>query len=452
MKILVTNAVTLNAGVAAMVLAMREMFLREFGEDTEVIVFDDRGAAAAKYYPELDFRCSFYMSTLRGNRVPLLGGVITAANRARFLAGVRALGAGRRALARLLLTRGEREDLAHYETADVVVSVGGTYLVESYVLDHRFFEFGIALALGRPLVLFSQSMGPFRDPGNRRRLAPILEAARLVCLRDERSLAHVRDLGVRSPHVELCGDAVFALVPEERPPQARPPERPLRVAVSVRRWPGFKTTTEAEGMRRYREAFAEAVTRLVRERSAEVVFVSTCQGIPEYWFDDSEVAAEILQMLPFDVRGKVGLDASFRPPQAMIEHLRGFDLVIATRFHAAVFAMMADVPTVAISYEFQTRELYERLALPEWVQDIETIESGAFCARLEHCIGALATVRSGLRAGIARERDLAWRAAHLLRERLDADAPRRAGSAQPARGARREGRTEPTVSPGAGRA
>ncbi len=62
----------------------------------------------------------------------------------------------------------DRAALRAYLAPDVVISSGGTSLVEHYTLFRRWASFEFAFAAGRPLVLFTQSLGPFARPTNRR--------------------------------------------------------------------------------------------------------------------------------------------------------------------------------------------------------------------------------------------------------------------------------------------
>jgi colanic acid/amylovoran biosynthesis protein len=58
----------------------------------------------------------------------------------------------------------------------------------------------------------------------------------------------------------------------------------------------------------------------------------------------------------------------------LIEKLKNFDFVIATRLHMAILAMCVGVPVIPIAYEFKTSELFEKLGLSKWVIDIEKID------------------------------------------------------------------------------
>ncbi len=383
MRILLTNTLMLNGGEAATVVAIMQMLRRALGPRAEITVFEHAARAAAPLFPEIPIRQLLWERGSRAPRMRYVGPAIRRLNRARFLQGVECWCAGRAALARTLLSADEIADLERYASADFVVSSGGTYLVSNYDISPRLFDYELCRRLGRPLAFFTQSMGPFR-PETRERLRRVLDDAVLILLRDETSLQHVRELGVTNRNVHLCGDAVFGMQVAPAGPRSASATRRPRVAFSVRNWHYFKTCSAEAGMSAYRAAMAAAATRLVRG-GAEVVFISTCQGVPQYWFDDAAVARQIHALLPADVRPHAQVDSAFRKPDEMIAALRDFDMAVATRFHMAILAMLAGTPALAVSYEFKTQELYRGVGLDDWVDLIEPLPAEAFAGRVERC-------------------------------------------------------------------
>lgn len=433
MRILLTNTLMLNGGEAATVYAIRGLLRQAFGPAAEVTVYESAAPAAARYFPDIPFRQLVHDRICGAPRVPVVGRLLNGCSRARFRSGATLWRDGRRRLARLALTRADVADLEHYAAADLVVSTGGTYLVGNYDIAPRLFDYELCLKLGKPLVFFTQSMGPFR-PATRGRLRNVLNRAALILLRDEPSRQHLRELGVCNPSIQLCGDAAFALDAESAAAvRPRPGARP-RVAVSVRHWHYFRTMAAPVGMACYRAGIAAAVTRLVREHAAEIVFLSTCQGVPEYWFDDAAVGRELAAALPADVRPHVSVDAAFRRPDEMLAALRGYDMVIATRFHMAILAMLVGTPAVAISYEFKTHELYRGVGLADWVDDIEPLHERAFAERVERCFMQREAARPAFARAAASERERALRAVELLRAAYAATgaAPAMAPGSRPA--------------------
>jgi len=144
---------------------------------------------------------------------------------------------------------------------------------------------------------------------------------------------------------------------------------------------------------------------LVREYRASVTFVSTCQGRPEYRFDDSVVAAETAATLPSDVLRLVTVDQESRSPYELQEFLTCFDLAIATRMHMAILSLNAGTPVLPIAYEFKTRELFRVLEMEEWCLDIDKLTPSLLSGAVGGFIESLPSLTPPLmrRVGILRE-------------------------------------------------
>src|SRR5690606_22599367 len=101
----------------------------------------------------------------------------------------------------------------------------------------------------------------------------------------------------------------------------------------------------------FERAVGQLVEHLVRVRGAAVDFLSTCQGIPEYRFNDAAVALRIAATLPDDVQSAVRVIEEFHTPAQLISLYRDYDAVIATRMHVAILALAAGTPVLPIPYE-----------------------------------------------------------------------------------------------------
>lgn len=373
MNIVIANTTLLNGGDAAINEATMFILRRALGEEVSFVCYDAAPAVARRYHPGLAIRSALFdqLSAQMPRWLPRKVAQILV------LAICRLARNGGGAALRLLPAE-IRRSLAEYRAADLVVSAGGTYLVGHYRLTPRIFDFLVVLALGRPLVLFTQSIGPLPRRGRDRLLLRFsLRRAALIMVRDDRSRRELAGIGVAGEFVVQCPDAVFALAGSG--PVARDLRRrnPPRIAVSVRDWPFIQGKRDGgeDAMNRYLDAVAGFVRSAVEVDGAQVTLISTCQGIPEYWTDDSRTASGVLARLSPHVRANVELDGTFRQTEALIERLRQFDLVVATRMHAAILALCAGVPVVPIAYEFKTRELFDALGVGELTSDIETVDA-----------------------------------------------------------------------------
>jgi len=420
-KILITNAVALNGGDAAILQSTIAILRERFGEGVRFEVYDMAAAASGRYYPQINIKQDIYshVRDWAGARIrPAAAALFLLA--AAWLRHVPLIGKTMHGL----LPPGLRRTLADYDEADIVVSSGGTYLVPHYSLAGKLLDFLVTEALGKPLVLFTQSLGPFPPVRERVLLRHALRKAMLILVRDERSRRHLAELGVASDRVRICADAAFALAPAGLRGRSFPPaHRPWNIAISVRDWPHFKDSASDTGMERYFASVARLAADLIGQHGAMVTFISTCQGAPEYWTDDARTADEIVKRLPSAIRPHALVDRHFRRPVEMIARLKEFDLTIATRMHAAILSLCAGTPVLPISYEFKTTELFRRFGLGDAVIEIEHIDPGRVLDAFDKaCV--FWTEHSGDAWAIVREhRKSAFEAGDLVQHMLDRDLP-----------------------------
>lgn len=409
-RFLITNAVTLNSGDGAILRGLMRGLAEAFGADAPVQVADEAYAAAALAYPDIHFVPPLHGSTV--SEPDDAGNVLRSLRRRRATLGAALIGAAP-SIGRAVLPSAGRAQVDRLESVAAAIATGGTYLVEHYPLRRRLESIAVPARLGVPSYLYTQSLGPFRDRGNARRVANALRDVRHVFLRDHRSRQHLLDIGIPEDRLSVHADAAFALA---RPTADRPPAGDLRVAVSVRHWPHHIDRTETEGQRAYRSAIATAVRRLV-EMGAEVTFVSTCQGQPSYRTDDSRYARRIIAEELHDVP-RVRVDTSFHTPDALIDLLSTFDLAIATRMHFAILAMCAGTPVAPIAYEFKTAELFEGLGLGDRVVDIDAITAEALWQRVTSTLEAADETRAHVAGLLPELRRSALEPARRIREDL----------------------------------
>jgi colanic acid/amylovoran biosynthesis protein len=415
MKIVITNTAVLNTGDAAILFATMEILRQAFEEPLEIIVYDQQAEAAGRYYPDLRFQPVLYDQLSQE-----LGESNRKLHAARLLAAALLWRTPLRAVGRWLVPGAMHRSLDDFAGADIIVSAGGTYLVPHYRIFPKLLDLLVARAVRRPLVLFTQSLGPFAGP-RRGLLHFVLRSAQAILVRDARSYRHLLDYGIRSDRIAECADAAFALAKPEvaKPNSARGNHivdgRKHRIAISVRDWPHIGTDA-SEGMAHYLNAVAETVRWLIERGDVEVTFLSTCQGVTEYWTDDSSVAESVVTQLPQHIGQKIRIDRDFHDPKALIEKLTTFDLVIATRMHVAILALGAGIPVLPIAYEFKTVELFKRLGLGDLVHDIEAVTGKGLCAAIENLLRDRMGMRARLTPYVERERKSAFRAGEYVRD------------------------------------
>lgn len=380
-RVAITNTVLSNTGDAAIALSIMDQLRSENPQaDFEFVVFDSAAAHTSKLYPELEivqllsllppFRPGKVWRRVNGVRVAIVRGLASQS-------------AVRRAVSRLssaLFGGAFRRAIRALESVDLVISSGGTYLVDHYNFSARVAELKLAKSLGKPVVLWTQSLGPFDDARARRNATQIAEMADAVYFRDERSQRSWESLGVPAGTQErvVAADSVFGIdTGRERNVDDQ------SALISVRKW---KTTIAGvpSDLKNYR-ASVVAASRALEERGLPVRALSTCQGVPSYGQDDSLVARDFFSGSP-----GVRVDGDFHDPYELLDELAGAKIVIATRMHFAILALISRVPVVAIAYEFKTIELFKSLGLGDYCIEIENVTPEWITERVNRLLDASA--------------------------------------------------------------
>jgi colanic acid/amylovoran biosynthesis protein len=286
-------------------------------------------------------------------------------------------------------------------SADAIVDLSGDMLTEDYgplVGYSHLLPLLQAQALGQPVVICAQSIGPFRM------LAPlarrVLGRAHLVTVREPLSLELLAALKLPALAPVRTADLAFLLPPapaarvreiesiESIPPRTRP-----RLGVSVSALLLNRSNRHLRtGKRDPIAVLATALNEATERLGAELLLVPHVFG-PRPAADDRRAAeslAEHLRRTPLCLRGE------YRP-----EELKGLiascDAFVGCRMHANIAALDSGVPLLAIGYSHKTRGIMEDFGLGDRVLPIDRLEPERLCREIER----LHTGRVDYRAHLA---------------------------------------------------
>ncbi len=298
--------------------------------------------------------------------------------------------------------------------ADVAISCGGGFWQDSWgpgVLIHVA-QVLAALVAGVPVVCLGQSVGPFRSPRLRAVVSQVLRRADAVVIRESESLATIQTMRIAPERLHLGTDMAFALDregPARRVTALRAGR--LRVGVTARNWSFPHSPDRQAAQRHYEDALVEALQHLLAVHDAEIVFLP--QVIGPGADDDRLVERRLAARLQRPEQVQV-LEDNLAPSE-LIRLIGGMDMLLATRFHSAIFAMLARVPVVAIAYEHKTTGIMRRMDLGQWIVPIETVSGPRLIELIEALLAQREMVVATLNVRVAQERAQALASAAICR-------------------------------------
>lgn len=273
--------------------------------------------------------------------------------------------------------------------ADMVVSVGAERINDNFYKAILFslYMLWMVKTYGKFLVLFPQTIGPFHFKTTRFLAAAVLSRCDVLFLRDQKSSAIVKEIGVQCPVViDTCDVAVLQPAVDagkamELLRQAGvPADDKSLIGMSVMRWSYIKAEG-ASGYEEYKRAIATVADECIEQKGARVLFIATnvlTEGCRE---DDVSAAQEIMALMRHGDRATV-LNTVYSP--AEMKGIMGLlDLCLVTRMHACIFSTGIFTPTLSINYQFKLREYMSLMGLGEYTVDIDHVTTDNLRVLLE---------------------------------------------------------------------
>lgn len=245
-----------------------------------------------------------------------------------------------------------------YAKSDLIIAAGGGYLyttskiLGNVVLFVNIYSFYFGVLLGKPVYIYSQSIGPFAGRFQSWLTKRALRRVRHIQVREQFSYDLVQSWKIQTP-VYVVPDAAFLLQSDEYLSAAELPGKNLRIGITARKW--FRNQ---RAQRRYERTIGEFADWLIDSMKAFVFF------IPQVTFergndDDRVVARDIYSII--ESKHSVCLIEEELSPQEIMGLYGRMDFLIGTRMHSAIFALCMNIPAMAIAYQPKTIGIMKQL-------------------------------------------------------------------------------------------
>ena len=222
---------------------------------------------------------------------------------------------------------------------------------------------------GTPFAFFGIGAGPIVNAKSRRLMVAAAKLASYRSYRDVPSKAFLSRHGVNTAHDAIMPDIAFALTPPD-PHAARPrPTNKPTIGIGVMDYDGWKVKDE-NGPAIY-AAYEEKITAFAAWAIKQGFAVRILIGDVH----DRVIADKLANTLrsQFETPGDVLID-----PAETLSDIMGqmaqTDIVVATRYHNIVCAILASKPVISIGYAEKNDVLLKSVGLAEFTQRIEDLD------------------------------------------------------------------------------
>lgn len=234
--------------------------------------------------------------------------------------------------------------------SDLFISGGGSLLQD--VTSWRTIPYYLGLVFlakifGKKTCFYAQGIGPINNRLNRFLTRIVANRVDLITVRDKKSQNFLIELGVKPNLIKITSDPVFSLYKKVRKRNilqgvVTDKTGPL-IGISVRPWKDNK----------YLKKVAEAADYLVNLSGGQAVI------IPMHYHQDQEVSQKLMDLM----NSKATLLSDNYNPDEMLSIYAELDFLLGVRLHSLIFAVLNNIPFVAISYDPKVNSFLEMLGL-----------------------------------------------------------------------------------------
>lgn len=289
---------------------------------------------------------------------------------------------------------------------DMLIVSGTGVVTDAYGLSYwgpySQFKWVVMAKLRRCRVLFvSVGAGPIYHTLGRILVKATLSMADYRSYRDEASSDCLKAIGFRSEQDPVYPDLVFSL------PEALLPVNPTR--------PGPRRRVVGLGLMAYAGKYSVADPRPETYNTYLKSLVMLATWLLERDYDirlllgdeDTFVIDEFRSALKAQL-GSYDEERIIEPPSTSVRdilaEIGATDVVIATRFHNVLFAMLLNKPVIAISFHHKCSSLMRQMALSEYCHDINQMDGDRLIAQFRKLENNEAAVKSTIARGTAEAR------------------------------------------------
>lgn len=289
------------------------------------------------------------------------------------------------------------EALEEMANADVIISApGGPYFGDLYAASHEIQEHLLHILLskflGKPVMIYGPSMGPFKAHWRNIIRRQILKNVEIISLRDPISFYYLKDLKLTRPLIYLTADSALQdivkvnedqiieiMIAENIIASKKDLKNKFLVGITPTgaSWNYRNVKNPAQKQKKYNRIMANTINYLIDKYSAKVIFFPQLYGNS----NDMPLINQIVNMV--DEKDEIKILSNRWNSEIQQAIISQMDLFIGNRYHSVIFALKSAVPTVCLAYEHKAIAVMNTVKLSNYVIKINDLTYEILIDRIE---------------------------------------------------------------------
>ncbi|MGL6174203.1 MAG: polysaccharide pyruvyl transferase CsaB [Cellulosilyticaceae bacterium] len=294
-----------------------------------------------------------------------------------------------------------KEVINAIKQSDLLISGGGSLLQDvtsNKTIPYYLGIIKIAQFLKKPVVLYSQGVGPVNNSLNRKLIKMICSKVNHIFVREIGSKKLLEEIQVKAP-ITVAIDPVLGIKCKEVAKEnigAKLAEG-KNIGVYIRPWKNIDTIATE---------LAPALEHLTKQ-DCNVYMV------PMYYSEDLEAAKLVVQKM----NSKIHLIDRELTIDEAVAYTANFDCIIGMRLHSLIMAGAVGTPMLALSYDPKVEGFMKEMALPYCI-DTNKIESKEIITMLDELTSQLEIKKEEVKSAYEMHKEKVYLPAKYIKELL----------------------------------
>ncbi|XHH09183.1 MAG: polysaccharide pyruvyl transferase family protein [Candidatus Bathyarchaeia archaeon] len=255
------------------------------------------------------------------------------------------------------------------------------------MLFSRTLEIMVARSFHKPVLLFPNSVGPFRTWLGRSMAKLALDSCDYLLIRDPISYSIVKKMGLNSTKI-LTYDTALLFNQKANIPLdvSLPSDHVIGISAGV-----YSNSMSKAEVKNYITAHAKALDLAIEKHGFTIAFLP--HYISGFSGDDLEISKKIIEQMHHKEKTKLIVTQSVSEFKALLNRM---SMVISSKMHPAILAVSAFVPVVSIVYDHKQTGFFQRLDMTQCTLDISQVSTERLADKIENTWSHQAQITTSL--------------------------------------------------------
>ncbi|WP_419176183.1 polysaccharide pyruvyl transferase family protein [Desulfosediminicola sp.] len=224
-----------------------------------------------------------------------------------------------------------------------------------------------------PIVFYNASVGPIETEKGRELMQTVLDATKLVTLRDSSTKELFEKLQLRSPHIHLLADAAINTLPS-------PDERLQKIFADENLFASDSAGTISFNVNSYIDNWSNT-GKLTREQFCRIMAAAIDNVVEELGVDilltvtqvmDEKITSEVRQYIQNAYKVRMISNRKYTCND-IVGILRGVDTHIGLRTHSLIFCAAVNTPMISINSYPKNAGFMRSIGQDDWMIEFEDL-------------------------------------------------------------------------------